>query len=58
MPRRSHGLRFDDLRHTFATRLRAKGVHEIDIMTLVGSNDLADDVSVHSRDAAELTHRG
>ena len=30
------GIRFHDLRHTFATRLRAKGVHEMDIMTLLG----------------------
>ncbi|MGI8897611.1 MAG: tyrosine-type recombinase/integrase, partial [Pyrinomonadaceae bacterium] len=25
-----------DLRHTFATRLRAAGVHELDIMQLMG----------------------
>jgi len=30
------GLRFHDLRHTFATRLRAKEVHEMDIMSLLG----------------------
>ena len=34
------GLRFHDLRHTFATRLRAKGVHEMDIMTLLGHTTL------------------
>jgi len=33
-------LRFHDLRHTFATRLRAKGVHEMDIMTLLGHTTL------------------
>jgi integrase len=33
---RLSGLRFHDLRHTFATRLRAKGVHEMDIMSLLG----------------------
>ncbi len=34
------GLRFHDLRHTFATRLRGKGVHEMDIMTLLGHTTL------------------
>jgi integrase len=34
------GMRFHDLRHTFATRLRAKGVHEMDIMTLLGHTTL------------------
>jgi hypothetical protein len=34
------GLRFHDLRHKFATRLRAKGVHEMDIMTLLGHTTL------------------
>lgn len=34
------GLRFHDLRHTFATRLRAKGVHERDIMSLLGHTTL------------------
>jgi hypothetical protein len=34
------GLRFHDLRHTFATRLRAKGVHEMDIMSLLGHTTL------------------
>ena len=34
------GIRFHDLRHTFATRLRAKGVHEMDIMTLLGHTTL------------------
>jgi len=34
------GFRFHDLRHTFATRLRAKGVHEMDIMTLLGHTTL------------------
>ncbi|HEY8227438.1 MAG TPA: site-specific integrase [Pyrinomonadaceae bacterium] len=34
------GVRFHDLRHTFATRLRAKGVHEMDIMTLLGHTTL------------------
>ena len=33
-------LRFHDLRHTFATRLRSKGVHEMDIMTLLGHTTL------------------
>ena len=37
---RISGLRFHDLRHTFATRLRAKGVHEMDIMTLLGHTTL------------------
>src|SRR5438034_8231224 len=32
-------LRFHDLR-TFATRLRAKGVHEMDIMSLLGHTTL------------------
>ena len=31
---------FTILRHTFATRLRAKGVHEMDIMTLLGHTTL------------------
>lgn len=30
------GLIWHDLRHTFATRLRAAGVHELDIMQLMG----------------------
>lgn len=34
------GLRFHDLRHTFATRLRARGVHEMDIMSLLGHTTL------------------
>jgi integrase len=34
------GLRFHDLRHTFATRLRSKGVHEMDIMSLLGHTTL------------------
>jgi integrase len=34
------GFRFHDLRHTFATRLRANGVHEMDIMTLLGHTTL------------------
>jgi integrase len=34
------GLRFHNLRHTFATRLRAKGVHEMDIMSLLGHTTL------------------
>lgn len=34
------GMRFHDLRHTFATRLRGKGVHEMDIMTLLGHTTL------------------
>ena len=37
---RIFGLRFHDLRHTFATRLRAKGVHEMDIMALLGHTTL------------------
>lgn len=37
---RISGLTFHDLRHTFATRLRAKGVHEMDIMTLLGHTTL------------------
>jgi integrase len=31
---------FHDLRHTFATRLRASGTHEMDIMTLLGHSTL------------------
>lgn len=31
---------FHDLRHTFVTRLRADGVHEMDIMTLPGHTTL------------------
>ncbi len=34
------GLCFHDLRHTFATRLRAKGVPEMDIMSLLGHTTL------------------
>ena len=34
------GLRFHDLRHTVATRLRGKGIHEMDIMTLLGHTTL------------------
>lgn len=34
------GLRFHDLRHTFATRLRSRGVHEMDIMSLLGHTTL------------------
>ena len=37
---RIYGLRFHDLRHTFATRLRARGVHEMDIMSLLGHTTL------------------
>ena len=33
------GLRFHDLRHTFATRLRGKGLHEMDIMSFVSLLD-------------------
>ncbi len=33
-------FRFHDLRHTFATRLRAAGVHQMDIMTLLGHRTL------------------
>lgn len=33
-------FRFHDLRHTFATRLRARGVHEMDIMSLLGHTTL------------------
>ncbi|OLE50894.1 MAG: hypothetical protein AUG51_25675 [Acidobacteria bacterium 13_1_20CM_3_53_8] len=33
-------FRFHDLRHTFATRLRAAGTHEMDIMTLLGHSTL------------------
>ncbi|HEX5874594.1 MAG TPA: tyrosine-type recombinase/integrase [Pyrinomonadaceae bacterium] len=33
-------LRFHDLRHTFATRLQARGVHEMDIMSLLGHTTL------------------
>ena len=46
---------FSYARTGFAIRLRAKGVHEMDIMTSWGSYDLADDVSLHSRGAAEFT---
>jgi integrase len=38
--RGSLDFRFHDLRHTFATRLRAKGVHEMDIMSLLGHTTL------------------
>jgi integrase len=31
---------FHDLRHTFTTRLRAAGTHEMDIMTLLGHSTL------------------
>src|SRR6266850_2558702 len=50
------GLRFHDLRHTFATRLRGKGVHEIGHHDTVGSHHFADDFSVHSCDARESPH--
>ena len=50
------GLRFHDLRHTFATRLRAKGVHEMDIMSFF-PHHFQMTVSLHSRDATELMHR-
>lgn len=33
---KSGGLVFHSLRHTFATRLRAAGVHELDIMQMLG----------------------
>jgi integrase len=34
------GLTWHDLRHTFATRLRGQGVHELDIMQLLGHSSL------------------
>jgi integrase len=34
------GLTWHDLRHTFATRLRGEGVHELDIMQLLGHSSL------------------
>lgn len=34
------GLTFHDLRHTFATRLREAGVHEIDICQLMGHSSI------------------
>ena len=34
------GATFHTLRHTFATRLRAAGVHEFDIMTLLGHSSI------------------
>ena len=37
---RIFGLRFHDLRHTVATRLRANGVHEMHIMFLLGLTTL------------------
>ncbi len=35
------GLTWHDLRHTFATRLRGQGVHELDIMQLLGHSSVA-----------------
>lgn len=35
------GLVWHDLRHTFATRLREQGVHELDIMQLMGHSSLS-----------------
>ena len=34
------GLVWHDLRHTFATRLREQGVHELDIMQLMGHSSV------------------
>lgn len=34
------GITWHDLRHTFATRLRAEGVHELDIMQLMGHSSV------------------
>ncbi len=34
------GLTWHDLRHTFATRLRGQGVHELDIMQLMGHSSV------------------
>ncbi len=34
------GLTWRDLRHTFATRLRGQGVHELDIMQLMGHSSV------------------
>ncbi len=34
------GLTWHDLRHTFATRLRGQGVHELDIMQLLGHSSI------------------
>ncbi len=41
---KSGGLIWHDLRHTFATRLRAEGVHQLDIMQLMGHSTV--DVTV------------
>lgn len=35
------GITWHDLRHTFATRLREQGVHEMDIMQLTGHSSLS-----------------
>ena len=34
------GITWHDLRHTFATRLRGQGVHELDIMQLMGHSSV------------------
>ena len=34
------GITWHDLRHTFATRLRGQGVHELDIMHLMGHSSV------------------
>jgi integrase len=34
------GIVWHDLRHTFATRLREQGVHELDIMQLMGHSSV------------------
>lgn len=38
---RSGGLTWHDLRHSFATRLREQGVHELSIMQLMGHSSLS-----------------
>ncbi|MBA3569479.1 MAG: tyrosine-type recombinase/integrase [Pyrinomonadaceae bacterium] len=43
-------LRFHDTRHTFATRLRANGVHEWDIRDLLGQTTTRM-TSVYTHDA-------
>ena len=34
------GIKWHDLRHTFATRWRVEGVHELDIMQLMGHSSM------------------
>ena len=46
-------LRFHDTRHTFATRLRANGVHEMGYSRATRSRVTKDDECLHSSDASE-----